>query len=433
MKKVRSKLILGAGLLVIGISLLVFLTATRSSLPAWSPADIFKGGDSDHLVGYECTIKDERGNILSKTARQVSVGDGIITADGRHYQVERVKGNTAYAKDNGLDKDFLAYNEFFSKLEVPVSTVAQANKKVGIYHTHTDESYVPSDGSESIPFKGGIYQVGDRLTNRLRNERVNVSHDKTPHDPHDNNAYHRSRRTATSLMGQNTVSLIDVHRDGIPDPSYYSRKVSDTDVAQLRLVVGRQNPRMSANLDFAKRMMSYANKTHPGIVKEIFMAKGNYNQDLMPTALLIEAGTHTNTKEQAENGVALFADAIPTVLGIQAPGPQAPGTQAPGPTQITRPSAQSTPGAWNALAWIIGLTLLGGGAFLLISSGGIDKAKSRLSGFMSREFTGFLGPRRAKKIDLDTAETAEKTGPEGSFDHEASEAARDNMERVRKD
>lgn len=423
MNKSRNTKHIGAALLLTGIITLGALGLNGSSLPTWSPMGMFSDDVTDHKTGTMVTIKDDQGNIVSKAARGVVRGDEIITADGIHYRVEKVEESEARAKMLGKDKQFLAYRDFFDKLEVPVATVARGqNNVIGIYHTHSDESYVPTDGTEAIPFKGGIYKVGQSLMQRLNNENVRVDYDRTPHDPHDNNAYYRSRRTASRLMQSNPVAIIDVHRDGIPDPSYYRKQVSDTNVAQLRLVVGRQNPKMSSNLDFAKRMMAYANKTHPGIVKEIFMAKGNYNQDLMPTALLIEAGTHTNSRQEAENGVKLFADAIPTVLGITS----TPGGTPGGGINLEQPG--QTGGTWKALAWILGLTLLGGGAFLLFSTGGLDKAKSRLSSFMGREFTGFLGPRRAAG-KLDAKSNAE--ADQGEYKPDANEIDRDNFKKIR--
>lgn len=423
MNKSKIKIYIGTGLLITGIFTLAALGLHERTLPTWSPMAMFSDGFTDHQVGTLVNIKDDQGKTVSIAARGVVKGDEIITAEGNHYRVQRVKGGEARAEHLGKDKQFLAYNDLFAKLEVPVTTVAQGqNRVIGIYHTHSAESYVPTDGSEAIPFKGGIYKVGQSLVQKLRNENVRVDYDRTPHDPHDNNAYYRSRRTASRLMQANPVALIDVHRDGIPDPNFYRKQIADTDVAQLRLVIGRQNPKMSSNLDFAKRMMAYANKTHPGIVKEIFMARGNYNQDLMPTALLIEAGTHTNSRQEAENGVALFADAIPTVLGITS----TPGGTPGGGINVAQPG--QTGGTWKALAWILGLTLLGGGAFLLFSSGGMDKAKSRLSSFMGREFTGFLGPRRAAK-KLDTASNAE--ADEGEYKPNANEIDRDNFKKVR--
>ncbi len=383
MKRLRLKLCLAAGLFILALSLAGFTINTNETTPALSPIDYLKSIEKgDHKVGNLINIKDESGKLISKVSRSISPGDQIIRPDGKTYKIVKVYKDYAVAKLTGTDKEFLAYCDFFNEMAVPAATFNKnKNQTVGIYHTHSDESYVPTDGSESIPFRGGIYEVGESLVNRLKNAQIGVSYDKTPHDPHDNNAYYRSRRTAANILKQNPVAILDVHRDGIPDASYYRESVSDTKVAQLRLVVGRQNPNMRANLDFAKKMMAYANKIHPGIVKEIFMANGTYNQDLMPTALLIEAGTHLNSRKEAENGVALFADAIPTVLGITTPGPAG------------GAGAQSR-GAWSALAWILGLTILGGGTYLIVSSGGLKQATEKLSSFVGKEFTGFLGPIR---------------------------------------
>ncbi|KJS17031.1 MAG: stage II sporulation protein P [Peptococcaceae bacterium BRH_c4b] len=416
--------ILGVLLIISGVTALATTGPWAYHVNAWAPLAALQDDKTDHQTGFVVTIKDKGGSIVSMAARGVVRGDEIINAEGYHYRVAQVKGSEAQAELLGKDKELLAYSDYFDKLEIPASVTAAArNKVVGIYHSHSDESYVPTDGTEAIPFKGGIYKVGQALVSRLRNENVKVDYDKTPHDPHDNNAYQRSRRTAARLLKSNPVALIDVHRDGIPDPQYYKKEISNEDVARLRLVVGRQNPQMSANLDFAKKMMAYANKTHPGIVKEIFMAKGNYNQDLMPTALLIEAGTHTNSRQEAANGVALFADAIPTVLGIST----TPGGGAGGLTTGAGPARSG--GAWKALAWILGIALLAGGAFLLVSSGGLGKAKSRVSSFMDREFTGFFGPR--KPIGSTGLKKNGDDKNKGKLDPDENEILRDNFKKTR--
>lgn len=424
MNKLSLKIYLAAGFLLAAMLTVAALNYKDGWQPAWKPSNLFNSAESgDHQSGYIVNILDDGGNTISKAARGVSVGDEIIHADGKRYKITRVAGNNARARYLGTDSQLLAYSEYFSAMAVPAAATAQkkGSNLVGIYHSHSDESYVPSDGSEAIPFKGGIYQVGQSLVSKLKSQNVRVDYDKTPHDPHDNNAYYRSRRTATRLMKSNPVAILDVHRDGIPDASYYRKNISNENVAQLRLVVGRQNPNMSANLDFAKRMMAYANKTHPKIVKEIFMAQGNYNQDLMPTSLLIEAGTHVNTKREAENGVALFADAIPTVLGISG---------APG--GITGVGGARAGGTWRALAWILGLTIVGGGAFLVISSGGLKQAKSRLSSLVGREFTGFLGPIRklSQKTNSGRKDSAMKE-QESIFDPDSNEIDRENRKKIR--
>ncbi|MBF7082017.1 stage II sporulation protein P [Desulfallas sp. Bu1-1] len=418
MKKTRFRIALGAGLLVLGISLLAYYSLTRSFHPAWSPGGLWNNAaEAEHNDGLEYRITDAGNRLLSKMSRTVTVGDELITDKGRRYRVKAVDGYNARAEFTGMDRELLAYMDEFEHAVLPVAGQADwKNRPVAIYHTHSAESYVPTDGTESKPYHGGIFEVGDALAAELQKKGVKVLHDKTPHEPRDSNAYYRSRRTVAGLMKKNPVALIDVHRDGIPDPDYYSKTINGEGVTRVRLVVGRQNPKMQSNMEFAKRVMAYANKVHPGIVKEIFIARGNYNQDLMSSAMLVEVGTHTNSREAAQRGAAMFADALPGVLGVGG-NVTAPGGYGP---------ASGTPAGWKTLAWIIGIALLGGGAFLLISSGSWQKARERLGSYWGREFAGFMGPSKKKII-------TPKGDVEKSHSEDASDAARENLERVRND
>ncbi|MFX4263680.1 stage II sporulation protein P [Pelotomaculum propionicicum] len=388
MKNSRYGFVFYTGVLLVGLSLLIYSANRDMQLwPVVNTAGLFNKETPDHIGGTFTTILDEQGNMLSMMSRNAYVGDELYTSEGNSYRVSKVQGDTAEAVFLGMDSQIVAYNDFFSAQEVPVATnVAEKKGNIAVYHSHTDESYVPSDGTETIPFKGGIYQVGKAMVDKLQGKGVTVNYDQTAHDPHDNNAYVRSRRTAANLMKSNPAAIFDVHRDGVPDPAYYRAEVSGKDVAKLRLVVGRQNPRMDSNMDFAKRMMAAANNLHPKVVKEIFVAKGDYNQDLSPTALLIEAGTHTNSKEQAEKGVAFFTEAVPAALGIS-------GAPAAAPTEPGRTTGAG--GGWKAAGWILGITVVLGLGFILINSGSLGNAKNNISGF-AREITG-LFPRRAAR------------------------------------
>lgn len=392
-KCTKARACIPAVLLVFALLSLAVYAACRQSggtlVRASGVWGFFSGEKPDHLAGYYTTIVDEEGSILSMMSRTVFAGDELYTAEGRSYRIESVRAGQAKARFLGMDPQIVAYNEYFAGLGVPVMKMMAEQKpaSVAVYHTHSDESYVPTDGTESNPFKGGIYQVGRTLVEKLQRRGSQVHYDQTPHDPHDNNAYVRSRRTAANLLKANPSTLIDVHRDGVPDPSYYRTTIDGKNVAKLRLVVGRENPRMDANMDFAKKTMAAANNLHPYIVKEIFVGKGDYNQDLSPTALLIEAGTHTNTREEAAEGVAMFAEALPAVLGAALPAPAA--------APAGRPAAREG-GALKALGWMVGLTVVGGLIFLLVSSGSWENAKKRLSGF-GREFTSAFGPRRVRR------------------------------------
>jgi stage II sporulation protein P len=387
----RKKLILGA-LLVLGVSLFAWLSHEKPNLqPVLSTAGIFEENSPDHHhTGKTMTIIDKQGEVLCKMARSAFAGDKLYTAEGQIYLVNKVWGDRAQAQFEGIDQQIEAYNEYYTGQDTVPAIMELAEKKNGniaVYHTHSSESYVPSDGKESVPFKGSIFQVGGAMVDTLKRKGFEVKHSQNPHDPHDNNAYARSRRTAAELMKNEPAAIFDVHRDGIEDANYYRSQIEGKNVAKLRLVVGRENPRMNSNLDFAKRLMAAANKMHPNVVREIYVGKGNYNQDLMPNALLLEAGTYTNRREEAENGVAMLADAVPAVLGTASAAPAVPG--AGGGTSGTAAEG----GSWKALGWIIGLVVAGGLGFLLISSGSWENAKKRILSF-GRELTGFLGPRR---------------------------------------
>ncbi|WP_066634608.1 stage II sporulation protein P [Desulfolucanica intricata] len=319
-----------------------------------------------HKVGHCMDIVDKSGRVISKISHLVVPGDEIITCDGEHYRVVQVGAKRAEVRYLGRDEDYLTWCSYFKSASIPVSTSEWKNRPVGIYHTHTDESYLPSDGRSSIPFNGGIYEVGEKLSNSVKQLGVKILYDRTPHDPHDNMAYVRSRRTAVNLMKKNPVALFDVHRDGIPDPNFYRDRISGKDVSRLRLVIGRQNPKKSANLDFAKRLMAYANEKHPKIVKEIFIGTGNYNQDLMATALLIEAGTYTNQKGNAEEGISLLAEAVPVVLGLT------------GQDKRSITGNESENSHWWVSILLIFAVALGAGGFILLNSENSGEVLSRL-------------------------------------------------------
>ena len=331
--------------------------------------------------GSYYTLVDKTGKELDRLSRFVFIGDEIILEDNRHYRIVQIdeKKLTAIAELVGTAD--IVWREEWE--QIPAVLLAENQGKVGVYMTHTDESYTPTEGKESIPGKGGILQVGNTFTNTLKEQGIQAQISFNNHDPHDANAYHRSRKTAAQLLKNNPAVLVDVHRDGVPDPNFYKTQIDGQPATKVRLVVGRQNPHYSANLDFAKNIKAYFDKNSAGLVKGIFLGKGNYNQDLGPRSILIEVGTHTNSRPAAERGVAQFAEGIPHIIGA-ATGPGAP---PPGGTKGT--------GTGRAILWLLILVIVGGGGFLLLSTGSWQGSLAKLSEF-SKEFSNYLGPKELK-------------------------------------
>ncbi len=273
--------------------------------------------------GEYYSLINDAGYVIMQTALEVNPGDVYIAADNSRYEVGEVNGYIAKCTYQGKEAmpDIAALPpEQASIMDGAVPIVKQGGKPtIAVYHTHSDESYVPSDGKESIQGNGGIYDVGAAFVEELKAKGFNVEYNTENHNPHDVNAYNRSRKTAASLLKSAPIAIIDVHRDAVP-PGQYQAQVNGKDVTKIKLVVGRSNPNSKTNLEFAKNLKAAMDKATPGLSNGIFMGKGAYNQDLSPRAMLIEVGAHSNDKMAAEQGVKAFANVLPTVLGVTADG-----------------------------------------------------------------------------------------------------------------
>ncbi len=273
--------------------------------------------------GKYYTLVDENNKIIHLTSTRVYVGDEYISSDNSRYKVMTVSSYQARCQYMGKEKmPVIQNNEYKQSWVFAMKNIVTSKGKptIAVYHTHSDESYVPSDGKESIPGNGGIYDVGRVFAQRLKDQGFDVQYSENNHNPHDVNAYNRSRRTAVSLIRKSAPdAVIDVHRDAVP-AEQYKTEVKGQPVTKVKLVVGRSNPNMKTNLEFAKKMKSVMDQKEPGLSNGIYMGKGDYNQDLSPRAMLVEVGAHTNSKEEAEKGIKLLADTMPTVLGANVSG-----------------------------------------------------------------------------------------------------------------
>ena len=333
--------------------------------------------------GGAYTISDEKGNILMRTARHVHPGDRWLGMDNRRWEVFDIEGDEAVARlVSSKDRSwFFRFPGFIRNAFFPAVTTQQEDKvakKIGIYSTHGAESYVPNDGSDSLPQGGGIIDVAQALKDGLEGDGVEAIQSKETHVPHDSNAYKRSRDTAQELLNDGVDAVIDVHRDAIAGEEYV-----EDDMVQIQLVVGRQNQNQAANQEFAEKIKAVADEQYPGLIKGIFSAKGNYNQDMSPRSLLIEVGTHENDKDAAEESVRKFADVLTVVLyGNPETGEAGQATASKGTI-------------WRTILWLLGLLIVGGAAYLYISAGSWEEMKHKLKGFTRGEFDD-LFRRRVK-------------------------------------
>ncbi|MDI9484019.1 MAG: stage II sporulation protein P [Bacillota bacterium] len=265
-------------------------------------------------AGEYYQVLDPEGQVLMETGRFVYLQDQYLAADNKLYEIidideDRRVARTKFVEDEKLE--VFPWHDLRKELGLTVIEASDEGGKgmIAIYHTHNAESYVPTDGADSINGKGGIHQVGSAFADALEKLGVNVDYSEALHLPHDRGAYRRSRETVLELLSASPDAIFDVHRDAAPQ-SAYALQLQDEWVTRVMFVVGRQNQNLGVNRKYAQSLKAIADELYPGLVKGIFFGRGNYNQDLSPLSLLIEVGAHTNSREAAEKGVSLFAEVV---------------------------------------------------------------------------------------------------------------------------
>ncbi|RQD73217.1 MAG: stage II sporulation protein P [Candidatus Syntrophonatronum acetioxidans] len=389
------------GKIIICLSVLILVLLWGFFLQVYGEGEILKISSQEELDFFELfnlderddgeyyTMVDDEGNTIMKTARHLHQGDSFIGSDDELFEVYKVEDNIAYARQaesapalspslTGLRRGIFNY---LPALEFPVifQREGEEEKTIGILHSHGAESYVPSDGSESIPEGGGILKVGETFASHLEGEGIEVIHSQETHVPHDSGAYLRSRRTAEELLKENPDAIFDVHRDAVP-PEEYLAEIEGEERVQITLVVGRQNQNAANNQEFAEGLKKIADERYPNLIRGILMAQGNYNQDLNPRKLLLEVGSHENEREDAEESIGLFAEVASTFLYD---------TEAGGEQRGALPDSPSGAGgiAFGRVLGLIFLALLAAAAFLLISTGSMEELKAKVKNFAQREFS----------------------------------------------
>lgn len=341
------------------------------------------------------TLLDEAGNALTRYCGECDVGDEYISGDNRHYRVIGVdiEQKTATVELLG-DAEMPDVSWLDMEQSLPVS--AMGEKKIALYCTHSDESYIEGDGTESKEDRGGIYDVAASFAEKLESLGVTVALSDATHHPHDSGAYRRSRPTVVELLKEQPDAIFDLHRDGIPDPDEYLTTVGNEEMSMVRLLVGKSNQNNEANLSFAKQIKAVADKVYPGLIKDIYMGKGTYNQDLAPRSVLLEFGTHTLDKSLVMKSTAPMGEVVYKALyggvtgsaGTSDVSDRAAGEQN---TEAIEGADKSNAGAgW--IVWLIIALVVGLGIFAFLSTGG----KGGMSKF-GRSFSEMTGGLFGKK------------------------------------
>lgn len=296
--------------------------------------------------------EEETTNIIAQIlsielaqVRNIEKQDNIIIAeetDIKEVKVEEAKTNqeteivtqnpiaeTHNAEINGVE--IKNETDFEINDSIIANELAINKDNITIFHTHTCESYTPS---EQYPYEQtgnfrttdlnySVARVGDELANYLLNYNYNVIHDKTYHDyPAYSGSYTRSLETVKNLLKTNSSDvIIDLHRDAIGSKSTYDPSVTigDETVARLMFVIGTNggglyHPNWQSNLKFAIEVQKKANELYPGLFKPIIVRNSRYNQHLGKAACIIEVGATGNSLEQCLGSMKYLSKVLDEVL-----------------------------------------------------------------------------------------------------------------------
>ena len=153
-----------------------------------------------------------------------------------------------------------------------------------------------------------------------------------------------------------------------------------------RRIVGRSNPNADANREFAKQIKEVADEKYDGLIKDIFIGKGNYNQELYPQAILLEFGTHTLDKDLVLNSTPMMADVMSTVLY----GDSAKSAPAEGETK----NAEDNKAGGSGILWIVIIAIIGGLFYALLSTGTLKNLGSKFKDGFNEVTGGAFGRKK---------------------------------------
>lgn len=205
--------------------------------------------------------------------------------------------------------------------------------QVLIVHTHTSESYEPSEKAfydenytcRSSDPDNSVVAVGAAMAEELAAAGIAVLHDGTIHDARYTGAYDRSLVTTKKLLDEfpSIKIVLDVHRDAIEeqDGTRISAvtEIDEKKAAQIMIISaaddGNYNvPDYLENFHFACALQQAIESRYPTLTRPILFQYCQYNQHLSTGSLLIEVGSHGNSVEQAVYSGRLVGKALASIF-----------------------------------------------------------------------------------------------------------------------
>lgn len=276
-------------------------------------------------------IKARRGGDTAKTPQKkqednpiVQNGKNVLEMDmGNAGNQIQLRNETDYAIDvDGLLAQPLEFD------------MDSGGPKVLIVHTHTSESYAPSEAFNYTPTDNvrtednnfNVVRVGDEIEKELLKNGISVIHDPSLNDyPSYNGSYTKTLGVIEDNLEKypSIEIVLDVHRDFTErDDGTALKPVTTIDgqkAAQMMFVVGTDamdlyHPNWKHNLSFALKINQKLNQLYPMLTRCVNIRTERFNQHMTKGSMILEMGSHCNTLDEVLPTGRYVAQAIAAVL-----------------------------------------------------------------------------------------------------------------------
>lgn len=211
-----------------------------------------------------------------------------------------------------LDNPF--YNE-------PAPVKSEHDILVGVYHTHSGESYAGDGGKDRAAAgeNGDVVKVGKLLVDALNQKGIPAYHSEVVNDKVYIHAYDYSYQTAKKILEDYPTIriLIDLHRDGLPPQvGKATATINNQETAKVMIVIGQKHPNWEKNNQIADDILKIGEEKYPGLFfsKIRYASEARYNQHLTDGALLFEVGSQLNTPAEAMAAAEPLAEVLKAYL-----------------------------------------------------------------------------------------------------------------------
>jgi len=210
-------------------------------------------------------------------------------------------------------------------------------KKAGkalLYFTHSHEAFEPitkaKDGKIAVSHQAeNIMKLGAKFKNQLNVNGIDtdiLELDNIAEMRKNGTPYHRAYASIRPFVQKRIAEekydfVMDVHRDSIGHDKTTILHAGEN-YAKVAFVIGTEHPNYQKNKKKVALLKNEMEQLVPGITRELILkggsgVDGKYNQDLHPSALLLELGGFGNSEDELNRTIAVVAKASASVLSTE--------------------------------------------------------------------------------------------------------------------